>query len=84
MEDFDGHLVPLVDGTLPRPVNHDYYDRQSLTQEAIQLGIEYVLACNGTLSHFIEDVQAGIEDAMAEAARERALDWKADELGYRY
>ena len=66
------------------PGLNKYYDQNRALGEAITAGIEFVVCYGGNLTHFIEDVQIGIEDAMDEAANERALDWKADELGMKY
>lgn len=43
-------------------------------EDAIESGTAYVLAHKGDMEEFFTDVRTGIQDAVSDAAKERALD----------
>ena len=85
---------------LPKPIDYQPYDRQRAVEDAVTALAEYLSVwghreeqhhAHWTVSApkgLLIDVELGIEDKIAEiwdeAAKERGLAWKADELGRRY
>lgn len=100
VEDSHGHLAPMVKEELPKPVDSHPYDRRQAICNAVDALANYLATWGSREEQgrtawavlvpkgILEDIEQGVEHRLQEmwedAAKERALSWKADELNGRY